>query len=148
ALAQIASGDFSGGDTGIFRPIVDSLLIDDPYMLLADFDSYLAAQDRAEQAYRDQDRWTRMSILNVARCGYFSSDRSIREYCDEIWKISPIEIAVRTEDEGEATSRLGRPAEAEAASLPQLTPEEGQQLRDLPLLVGLDVLHASRGTTQ
>src|SRR5215212_9104829 len=117
-------------------------------MLLADFQPYVAAQDAAEQAFRDVDRWTRMSILNVARCGYFSSDRSIREYCDEIWKISPIEIAVRTEDEGEATARLGRPAEAEAASLPSFTPEQADQLRDLPLLVGLDVLHASRAASR
>jgi hypothetical protein len=148
ALAQIAAGHFSDGDAARFSPIVDSLLGDDPYMLLADFRSYVEAQDAVEAAYRDQDRWTRMSILNVARSGYFSSDRAIREYCDEIWRVSPIEVAVRTEDEGEATARLGRPGEAEAATLPDLTPEQAQQLRDLPLLVGLNLLHASRSTSQ
>ena len=148
ALAQIASGRFSGGDASRFSPIVDNLLSQDPYMLLADFRSYLEAQEAVERAYRDQERWTRMSILNVARCGYFSSDRAIREYCQEIWKLSPLEIAVRREDEGEAMARLGRPGEGEAASLPQLSAAEDRQLRDLPLLVGLDVLHAARGTTQ
>jgi starch phosphorylase len=148
ALAQIAAGHFSGGDGSLYRPLVDSLLGEDPYMLLADYQSYLEAQDAAEQAYRAVDRWTRMSILNVARCGYFSSDRSIREYCDEIWNVSPIEIATRPEGDAEALRRLGRPGEGEAASLPQLTPEETEQLRDLPLLVGLNLLHAARGTSQ
>src|SRR6185436_17474222 len=63
ALARIASGTFSGGDTARFRPLVDNLLVDDPFMVLADFDAYVAAQDRAEHAYRDPERWTRMSIL-------------------------------------------------------------------------------------
>ena len=66
---------------------MDSLLVDDPFMLLADYRSYVEAQDAADHAFRDVDRWSRMSILNVARCGYFSSDRSIREYCEEIWRV-------------------------------------------------------------
>ena len=60
--------------------------------LLADFDGYMKAQDSAEEAYRDTERWTRMSILNVARMGYFSSDRSIREYCRDIWFVDPMPI--------------------------------------------------------
>ena len=148
ALAQIASGHFSDGDTSRFRPIVDGLLSDDPYMLLADYRAYIEAQDAVEVAYRDQERWSRMSILNVARCGYFSSDRAIREYCADIWRVSPIEIADRAGDGSEALRRLGRPDATDAASLPEFSPEEDRLLRDLPLLVGLDVLHATRGTTQ
>jgi starch phosphorylase len=59
-------------------------------MLLADYQSYVDCQDRAGKAFKDSHNWTRMSILNVARMGKFSSDRSIREYCDTIWKVKPI----------------------------------------------------------
>ncbi len=86
-LDQIRSGVFSKGDQGLFRPLVDDLLGRDEYMVLADFGDYLACQDRAAKAYQDRDAWTRMSILNVARLGMFSSDRSIREYCEKIWRI-------------------------------------------------------------
>ena len=64
----------------------------DDYMLLADYQSYIDCQDRVSQAYKDQEAWTRMSILNVARIGKFSSDRSIRDYCAEIWKTWPVKI--------------------------------------------------------
>jgi starch phosphorylase len=93
-IDQIASGYFSNGDTELFKPIVDTLLYHDPFMLLADYQSYIEAQDRAEQAYCDPDRWTRMSILNVARCGFFSSDRSIRQYCEDIWQVKPVKVEV------------------------------------------------------
>jgi starch phosphorylase len=89
ALDLIASGLFSNGDRELFRPIVDSLLDRDDYMLLADYEAYVACQDRVSEAYRDGARWTRMSILNAARVGRFSSDRSIREYCRDIWGITP-----------------------------------------------------------
>jgi starch phosphorylase len=88
----LSSGHFSNGDRSLFRPLVDSLLNRDEYMLLADFDSYLAAQANVDAAWRDPERWTRMSILNVARCGKFSSDRSIREYCHDIWDVRPMEV--------------------------------------------------------
>ncbi|MCK7577401.1 MAG: glycogen/starch/alpha-glucan phosphorylase [Chromatiales bacterium] len=68
------------------------LLDHDEYLLLADYQSYIDCQDRVSAAYRDQERWTRMSILNVARMGKFSSDRSIREYCEKIWKVQPVPI--------------------------------------------------------
>jgi glycogen phosphorylase len=88
AVDAIGSGQFSGGDREMFRPIVDSLLDRDDYMLLADYQPYVEAQQRVSDAYRDQQHWTRMAILNTARVGRFSSDRSIREYCRHIWNIS------------------------------------------------------------
>jgi starch phosphorylase len=90
----IRSGHFSNGDRELFRPIVDSLLYHDPYLLLADYPSYIACQEQVSRAFQDKDRWTRMSILNVARMGKFSSDRSILEYCRDIWHVSqkPVEL--------------------------------------------------------
>jgi starch phosphorylase len=95
ALDSIASGVFSHGDTNLFKPLVDTLLGADMYLLLADYQSYLDCQERVSQAYRDQDNWTRMSILNVARMGHFSSDRAIREYCQEIWKVEPVSVELQ-----------------------------------------------------
>ena len=92
ALDLIASGHFSRGDAGLFRPLVDSFLGRDEYMVLEDYASYIECQDRAADAYRDQKKWTRMSILNVARMGRFSSDRSIQEYAERIWKACPVEV--------------------------------------------------------
>ena len=89
----ISSGAFSPGEPRLFQPIVDSLLNGgDPYLVLADFASYVACQETVSQAYLDYERWTRMAILNVARAGKFSSDRTIREYAEEIWKVGPIPI--------------------------------------------------------
>jgi starch phosphorylase len=92
----ISNGFFSHGDADLFRPLVDSLLNGDPYMLLADYQSYVNAQDEATDAYLDQEHWTHMSILNVARTGKFSSDRAIREYCADIWKVGPMDVALKT----------------------------------------------------
>jgi starch phosphorylase len=86
-LDFVCSGELSPEDPGLFRPLVDTLLHDDRFMLLADFDAYLAAQDAADAAYRDREAWTRSAILNVARCGFFSSDRSVGEYAERIWKL-------------------------------------------------------------
>ena len=80
-------GVFSGGDREVFRPLIESLLTRDDYMLFADYQSYVDCQQRVSDAYRDQASWTRMSILNTARTGRFSSDRSIRDYCRDIWNI-------------------------------------------------------------
>jgi starch phosphorylase len=90
ALDQLRTGHFSPGDRELFMPLVNNLLDYDPFMLLADYQSYIDCQDRVSAAYRDQEQWVRMSILNVARMGKFSSDRSIREYCDNIWKINHV----------------------------------------------------------
>jgi starch phosphorylase len=92
AIDLIASGAFSRGDTGLFRPLVDHLLNDDTFLLLADYRAYVDAQAEVDRGFRERARWTQMSILNVARAGKFSSDRSIREYCDTIWRISPAPI--------------------------------------------------------
>ena len=92
ALDAIVDGTFSGGDSQLFRPIIDELLERDKYMLLADYASYMECQALASQAYRDPERWTRMSILNSARSGFFSSDRAIRQYCKEIWQVEPLEV--------------------------------------------------------
>jgi starch phosphorylase len=92
ALDALSSGEFSHGDRNLFAPLVNSLLNGDEYMLLADYQSFIDCQDRVSLAYKNQDEWTRMSILNVARIGKFSSDRSIRDYCADIWKTWPVKI--------------------------------------------------------
>jgi starch phosphorylase len=86
----MSSGYFSRGDTQLFQPIVASLLYQDAYMLLADYRSYVNRQDEVGQTFRDEKRWTRMSILNAARMGKFSSDRAIREYCEKVWGVRPL----------------------------------------------------------
>jgi starch phosphorylase len=91
-LDRIANGYFSHGDRDLFQPIVDTLLYGDQYMLLADYQAYIDCQEQVSQAYRDQEKWTRMSILNAARMGKFSSDRTIGEYGKEIWAVKPVSI--------------------------------------------------------
>jgi glycogen phosphorylase len=93
-IERIASGDFSNGDQELFKPLVDSLLFHDPFMLFADFASYVDAQRQVDAAYREQERWTRMSILTTARMGKFSSDRAIREYCKDIWNAKPVPVTL------------------------------------------------------
>jgi starch phosphorylase len=92
-IDQIATGAFSAGDQQLFRPIVDSLLNQDQYLLCADFQSYIDCQDAVSHAYLDQEHWTRMSILNTARMGFFSSDRSVLDYARDIWHIKPPALA-------------------------------------------------------
>ena len=89
ALDQLASGYFSKGDAGLFQPLVNGLLDHDTFMLLADFEAYVKAQDAVGLAYNDRQRWARMSILNTARTAKFSSDRAIQEYCERIWTVKP-----------------------------------------------------------
>jgi starch phosphorylase len=98
----IASGHFSQGDGSLFRPLVDKLLHQDPFMLMADYQAYIDCQQGVGQAYSDSDHWTRMSIFNALRMGGFSSDRSIHEYCQEIWQASPftVPLAGRQAKEG------------------------------------------------
>jgi starch phosphorylase len=92
AIDLISSGLFSHGDAGTFRPLIENLLGSDPFLVCADFRSYLECQDRVSVAYRDPEQWSRMSILNSARSAYFSSDRAIREYSDDIWNTAPLPV--------------------------------------------------------
>ena len=95
AVDLISSGHFSPGDPNLFKPLVDSLLKYDPYLLFADYQSYVNCQELVSQAYKDGDNWTRMSILNMSRMGKFSSDRAIREYCEEIWGAKPVKLEMK-----------------------------------------------------
>jgi len=105
-LDLVGSGYFSHGDPGLFRPLLDNLLYDDPYLLLADYQSYIDCQDQVSAAYRDPEHWAGMSIWNVANMGKFSSDRSIQEYCDDIWKVQPVPVEVGTYDQEKAGLKL------------------------------------------
>jgi len=93
-IEAIGSGRFSRGDREMFRPLLDNLLNHDPFLVLADYAAYVARQQDVSAAWQDTPRWSRMSILNTARSGKFSSDRAIREYCEQIWKIEPLRIAL------------------------------------------------------
>ncbi|MBF0318655.1 MAG: glycogen/starch/alpha-glucan phosphorylase [Nitrospirae bacterium] len=95
AIDMISNGYFSRNDANLFKPIVESLLYHgDNYMVLADFESYAKCQERVAEAYKDQTRWTKMSILNVANSGFFSSDRTIKGYARDIWSVKPVDINV------------------------------------------------------
>ncbi len=113
AIDLIASGHFSQGDGGLFKPLLDKLLYHDPYLLLADYQAYLDCQQSVGEAYGNTDSWTRMAILNAIRMGMFSSDRSVRDYCDGIWKASPLPITLTEYADGdfglgnELTCRIG-----------------------------------------
>jgi starch phosphorylase len=94
AIDLINSGVFSHGDKELFKPLTENLINHDPFLLLADYQSYVNSQDKVDHAYRDRDHWNHMSILNVARMGKFSSDRSIREYCEKIWKVKKVPVEI------------------------------------------------------
>ena len=91
-LDAIAHGEFSPDDPYRFEALIRALITQDPYMLLADFQSYSDCQQYVSEVYRDRQRWTKMSILNTARTGKFSADRTIQQYCDEIWQVKPIPV--------------------------------------------------------
>jgi starch phosphorylase len=88
-LDFINSGTLGRGDADLFRPLVDNLLWHDPFLLLADYASYVECQEQVSALWRNPDEWTRKAILNVARMGKFSSDRSIRDYCEGVWGVTP-----------------------------------------------------------
>jgi starch phosphorylase len=91
-LELIGGGHFSRGDGEVFRPLVENLTQSDPFLVLADYAAYVACQERVSAAWQDTEHWTRMSILNTARSGNFSSDRAIAEYCEEIWNVQPVSV--------------------------------------------------------
>ena len=98
----IRDGFFSRGNTDQFKPLIDNLLDHDPYLVLADYQSYADCQRQVDLAYGDPEQWTRRSILNTARSGKFSSDRTIQEYCDEIWNVKPVAIRLVSQEEVKA----------------------------------------------
>jgi len=110
-LDMIASGEFSRGDRALFAPLVASLLERDEYLLLADYPAYVACQDEVGRAWSDPQRWNRMSILNAARVGRFSSDRAIREYARDIWSVRSMPAQRTGKGMGRAPAGFGlRPA--------------------------------------
>jgi glycogen phosphorylase len=92
AIDAIATGAFSRGDTGAFAGLLATLLGRDDYLTLADYRSYVDTQDLVNKAWLDPDEWSRMSVLNTARSGFFSADRTVTEYCQRIWHTDPVSV--------------------------------------------------------
>jgi starch phosphorylase len=92
AVDLIASGFFSPQEPNLFKPLTNSLLHHDEYFVLADYPAYVRRQEEVGEAFRDVEKWTAMSILNAARMGKFSSDRTIREYCRDVWQLAPVPV--------------------------------------------------------
>jgi starch phosphorylase len=92
AIDLIGSGHFSEGDRGLFHPLLANLCSHDPFRVMADIGDYRRAQNAVDDAWRDPQRWLSMSVLNTARSGFFSSDRSIREYAERIWNVTPVPV--------------------------------------------------------
>ena len=102
---QLVDGTYANGNSEMYRDLYNSLLVKkgsdraDMYFILKDFRAYAEAQEKVEEAYRDKERWAKMALLNTACCGKFSSDRTIREYVEEIWKLDPVTIEIKAEEE-------------------------------------------------
>jgi len=93
-IRLIEIGHFSNGDKELFKPLLNSLTGHDPFFVMADFEDYLNKQDEVSKCWKNKKSWNKMALLNTARSGYFSSDRSIREYCKSIWKVSPMPVEI------------------------------------------------------
>jgi len=91
----VANGFFSGEDAALFKPLTDHLLDHDTYMILEDFDAYVACQQRVSEAYLDKRAWHATAVRNIAKMGMFSSDRTIREYATEIWGAKPVKVELK-----------------------------------------------------
>ncbi len=98
AIDLIRSGFFSRGDTDLFSDLTNNLIYSDPFQVLADFDAYYKCQEEVDAVYQEKFRWCKMSIMNTARSGKFSSDRTISEYCRDIWKVEPVSIQMPNVD--------------------------------------------------
>ena len=92
AIDLIGAGHFSEGDRDLFHPLLANLCGHDPFRVMADISDYRRGQNDVDACWRDPGRWSTMSVLNTARCGFFSSDRSIREYAERIWKVEPVRV--------------------------------------------------------
>jgi starch phosphorylase len=106
----IGSGALAGGDHNLFQPLLDRLLVEDPFLVLADYQAYADCQEKVSALWSDQSAWTRKAILSVARMGKFSSDRSIRDYCEQVWQVRPVKVrslstVARTRDVHEREKR-------------------------------------------
>jgi glycogen phosphorylase len=95
-IDMLETGYFSNGDHELFKPIVNSLLGNDYFMVMADFSSYLETQNQISDVYTDKERWTRMSIKNTANMGKFSTDRTIMEYAENIWKVKAVPVQLKS----------------------------------------------------
>jgi starch phosphorylase len=95
----VRAGFFARGDRDLFQPLVDGLLNADPYFLLADFGAYVRCQEHVSTAYEEPEEWARRAILNCARSGKFSSDRTIREYCSDIWRVNAVPVRLLSQDD-------------------------------------------------
>ncbi|GAB4341586.1 MAG: glycogen/starch/alpha-glucan phosphorylase [Desulfobulbaceae bacterium] len=93
-LDMLRDGFFSHGDTELFKPLIDRLLYSDDYFVLADYESYVRCQERVSATWNDSREWARMSVMNSARMGYFSSDRSVEEYCKILWNVQPFNVEI------------------------------------------------------
>ena len=91
----ISGGFFSPDEPDLFKPLTDSLLDHDTYMLFADFDAYVACQEEVAKTFLDKKRWNRMALMNIAQMGWFSSDRTIKEYATQIWEAEPVTVKLR-----------------------------------------------------
>ena len=92
ALELICSGYFSEGDGELFHPLLASLTSHDPFRVMADVSDYRRAQNEVDEAWINRSRWARMSLHNTMKCGFFSSDRSIADYAERIWKVAPVRV--------------------------------------------------------
>jgi starch phosphorylase len=107
-MDRLTSGFFSHGDKELFKPMTDSFMHHDPYMLFADYQSYIDCQERASKVFQDRDAWTRMAILNAVRMGKFSSDRTIKEYCEQIWNVKPVPIQLEEYNQDSAVLKVAK----------------------------------------